>query len=320
MPEDNRELEEPKVSGIDVVASCGIASKFSDRSGVQVEAEEDVTCQYCSEELKADLLAAHLAECPEFPATCPHLRYGCSWTGARSTLTPSHLPECPYEAIAPFFQLFEQQAELIQQLQEELIQHREETALERADIAFENDDIRRQIGVLSDGVVGGASPLPNGPGIGVQPLAVELGRLRMDLDAARTAWIEQTEASKQSQLDFVDARIREAVAASAAEHQAHAAKLARESTMLREEVQFLKAELTTTRHEMHQMRLMMKAMQIQIAHMPLPAKDEGGNRSRSAGRAKDPPPGDGGAEQPKRTRSTSSGELPGTEGKGGMKL
>jgi TRAF-type zinc finger len=66
---------------------------------------EDVTCPHCDTVLARGDLSNHTSTCPELVVSCDQAMYGCPWTGPRRTLSSSHLPQCPYEAVKGFFAL-----------------------------------------------------------------------------------------------------------------------------------------------------------------------------------------------------------------------
>jgi len=69
------------------------------------EAHQDgclAICAFCSEELPTSEISAHHDSCSCFIISCTHASHGCSWHGARSSVS-SHISVCAYEAIKGFF-------------------------------------------------------------------------------------------------------------------------------------------------------------------------------------------------------------------------
>ncbi|KAJ3196742.1 hypothetical protein HDU67_003943, partial [Dinochytrium kinnereticum] len=211
-------------------------------------------------------------------------------------------------AISPFFALFERQNDAIQSLQEELLQYRDETVRERVDIAYENDDLRRQIGALSDEVaVTSISPLSTIRPRNEEPnILSELDRVRAEMDQLRNSISARNELDQRRDQQMED-RIRSAMATASSEQRNHTAKLERECFTLREEVHSLKSELINT-------RLLLKTVQLQLSHFVTKdgQKVNGQRQGRTQGSgevAHQKPEEVGlGIYSPRRSRSNSSGD------------
>ncbi|KAJ7780511.1 hypothetical protein DFH07DRAFT_792496 [Mycena maculata] len=92
-----------KLAGCDL---CGSQIKLEDLQRHALECTDGpVTCEFCALELSRSDLAAHNNTCPAAVIPCLHASNGCGWTGPRSDLVLSHIPVCPYEALAGFFAL-----------------------------------------------------------------------------------------------------------------------------------------------------------------------------------------------------------------------
>ncbi|KAJ3334198.1 hypothetical protein HDU76_006570 [Blyttiomyces sp. JEL0837] len=170
----------------------------------------------------------HLTTCPEVVIPCTHARFGCGWSGERSTLEAAHLRTCPYEAIAPFLQMHEQQTALVDELRTELIQCQDQSAEDRMMFAVETEDLRRLVGALADDMAqlraSTTLPLPsndlnmnmnmNANQAAFQGVRIEMDTFRKDLDLVRAGvtelggTVDQRLRRQDEQLMGVTASIR----------------------------------------------------------------------------------------------------------------
>ncbi|KAJ7594326.1 hypothetical protein C8J56DRAFT_854429 [Mycena floridula] len=88
--------------------SCGAQINSHDLETHRAECWTE--CIFCATELRSSDLSSHQDSCSLFVVSCPHSPHGCSWRGARNSLS-QHISSCAYEAIKGFFPVYNSKME-----------------------------------------------------------------------------------------------------------------------------------------------------------------------------------------------------------------